>query len=524
VSGKGHERGSIIEAFAKRVRRNHPREPIMLKATEQEIEEVREYFEWQAPDLQVTFMQKVYSEAVGNTRHDVWDIHTNKDRWWVITGGMNLYSQEQFPSMDLALTFHVGLIIRVPRTEEQREDDLHLLQFAPVFEKIEEVGTAMTQAQNLTDYQAVGVRCREALLELIGVAQDAAVWTNEAPQRANFRAWTEIICNDLLPGDTNKERRGALKGALETAWTFSNWLTHSKSATWLDADMAHSLIQHAGGMAIRLILRAVRGVPEECPSCGSPHLEPEQGENTAIPGVLWERPRCANCGWAGRPVPILDIENGQPIITREGEESDEHSIMTVPLRTIRRPGDPPIEPLRKVETGPPEPTVYFAYGSNMSTAQLREHLPRCKPLGVATLPGHELRFHKRDTDKSGKCNAFATGDDNRVVGVLISFDPAERAKLDEAEGVGSGFEHAMVTVINEKGRRRKVLIYLASPDHVDDGLKPYHWYKDLVLAGGKEHGLPPEYLAEYIQSVEAIDDPDKTRDKEEQATLGSPRR
>jgi hypothetical protein len=53
----------------------------MLKATEEEIEEVGEYFEWQAPDLEVTFMQKVYSEAVLNTRHDVWDIHTNKDRW-----------------------------------------------------------------------------------------------------------------------------------------------------------------------------------------------------------------------------------------------------------------------------------------------------------------------------------------------------------------------------------------------------------------------------------------------------------
>lgn len=83
----------------------------MLKATEEEIEKVREYFEWQAPDLEVTFMQKVYSEGVLNTRHDVWDIHTNKDRWWVITGGTNLYSQEQFPSMDLALTFHIGLIL-----------------------------------------------------------------------------------------------------------------------------------------------------------------------------------------------------------------------------------------------------------------------------------------------------------------------------------------------------------------------------------------------------------------------------
>jgi hypothetical protein len=493
----------------------------MLKATKEEIEEVREYFEWQAPDLEVTFMQKVYSEAVLNTRHDVWDIHTNKDRWWVITGGTNLYSQEQFPNMDLALTFHIGLILRIPRTEEQREDDLHVLPFGLVFEKMEEAGTAVTQAQNLADYQAVGVRCREALLELVSVAQDAAVWTDTPPQRANFRAWMEIICNDLLPGDTNKERRGALKGALESAWSFSNWLTHSKSATWFDADLAHSLVQHAIGMATSQILRALRGVPEECPNCGSPHLEPQQGENTAAPGVLWERPRCAKCGWAGRPVPILDRGDGQPIITREGEESDEHGSIAVPLRAILKPGDPPIEPLKNIRTGPPEPVVYFAYASNMSTARLRKRVPSCKPLGIATLPGHALRFHKRSIDKSGKCNAFASGNDNSVIGVLFSFDPAERAKLDEAEGVGRGYARAMVTVINEKGRRRKILTYLATPEYIDDSLKPYGWYKDLVLAGGREHGLPPEYIAEHIQTVEAIEDPNKTRDKKQRATVES---
>ena len=140
----------------------------MLKVTEQEIEEVREYFEWQAPDLEVTFMQKVYSEAVVNTSHDVWDIHTNEGRWWVITGGMNLYSQEQFPSMDLALTFHIGLILRLPRTEDQKEDDLRVLPFGSVFEKMAEAGNAVRQAQSTTEYQAVGVRCRESLLELIG--------------------------------------------------------------------------------------------------------------------------------------------------------------------------------------------------------------------------------------------------------------------------------------------------------------------------------------------------------------------
>ncbi len=493
----------------------------MLKATEEETKEVREYFEWQALDREVTFMQKVYSEAVVNTRHDVWDIHTNKDRWWVITGGTNLYSQEQFPNMDLALTFHIGLILRIPRTEEQQLDDLRVLPFGPVFQKMEEAGTAVTQAQSLADYQTVGVRCREVLLELVGVAQDAAKWTDTPPQRANFRAWIEIICNDLLPGDSNKERRGAFKAALDSAWTFSNWLTHSKSANWIDADMAHSLIQHASEMTASLILRGLRGVPVECPKCGLPNLHPEQGESTAAPGVLWERPCCANCGWTGRPVPLLTLKDGQSIITRDGKESDEHSIMTVPLRTIVKPGDMPIEPLKKVEVEPPKPVLYFAYGSNMSTGRLRERTPSCTPLGMATLPGYSLRFHKRSVDNSAKCNAFASGGHSSVFGVLFKFDPAERAKLDRAEGVGRGYAHAIVTVIDANGCRRKALTYLATAGYIDDSLKPYSWYKDIVLAGGKEHGLPSKYVAECIESVEAIEDPDETRDKKQRATLRS---
>jgi hypothetical protein len=133
---KAQRHRTIVEAFAnpfQRGARSSSRETIMLKATEKEIEEVREYFEWQAPDLEVTFLQKIYSEAVLNTRHDVWDIHSNKDRWWVITGGTNLYSQEQFPNMDLALTFHIGLILRIPRTEKQQEDGLRILPFGPIF-------------------------------------------------------------------------------------------------------------------------------------------------------------------------------------------------------------------------------------------------------------------------------------------------------------------------------------------------------------------------------------------------------
>jgi len=63
----------------------------MLPATQREIEHVTEYMRSEAPELTVRLVQKVYLENVLHVRHDVWDVHTDGDRWWVITEPMNLF-------------------------------------------------------------------------------------------------------------------------------------------------------------------------------------------------------------------------------------------------------------------------------------------------------------------------------------------------------------------------------------------------------------------------------------------------
>lgn len=314
----------------------------MLPATEIEIEEVSAYFKSQAPDLEITFLQKVYSEAVIGHRHDVWDVHTNVDRWWVITNPTNLYSQEHFPNMDLAVTFHLGLCLRIPRTQKQRQSDRKVRPFGEVFLKLSEVADALGQAQNVADYQAVGMRSREVLLAFSGVAQDAADWGPEVPpKRADFRAWADVICNSALPGSPQKERRHLIKSLLVEAWVFSNWLTHAQSATWHDAEAAISTVEHALGLAASLVIRHTRHVPDQCPDCGSPHLVPEQGWREDVPEIEWERPTCPECGWTGTPVPVgerLVEDDAEELITRSGgDDADECIIPTVPLRTLSKP-------------------------------------------------------------------------------------------------------------------------------------------------------------------------------------------
>lgn len=50
--------------------------------------------------------------------HDIWDLHAESGRWWIVTNPTNLYSQDDFKSRDVVLTFHVGLVLRMMSREE----------------------------------------------------------------------------------------------------------------------------------------------------------------------------------------------------------------------------------------------------------------------------------------------------------------------------------------------------------------------------------------------------------------------
>jgi hypothetical protein len=64
--------------------------------------------------------ERVKTEYVTGERYDAWDVHTDKQRWWVLTNLTNLYPQAQFQSLDYTLSFHIGLMHRL-RTRQQRE-------------------------------------------------------------------------------------------------------------------------------------------------------------------------------------------------------------------------------------------------------------------------------------------------------------------------------------------------------------------------------------------------------------------
>jgi gamma-glutamylcyclotransferase len=158
---------------------------------------------------------------------------------------------------------------------------------------------------------------------------------------------------------------------------------------------------------------------------------------------------------------------------------------------------------------------YFAYGSNMSPRRLQARVPDARPLGVGALYGHELRFHKRGRDGSGKCDAFLVEErDASLWGVLFEIPRAGKAVLDSIEGLGAGYAEKSVCVLRQRGGRTKAVTYYATD--IDVTLKPFCWYRHHVITGAREFALPTRYQ-DALGAVEFVIDPDRHRRASEYA-------
>ena len=120
---------------------------------------------------------------------------------------------------------------------------------------------------------------------------------------------------------------------------------------------------------------------------------------------------------------------------------------------------------------------YFAYGSNMLRERLRKRVPSASVIGLASVHGRALRFHKRSSDGSAKCDLAATlCEDDQAWGVLFEIPEDQIAALDDAEGLGKGYAREEIQVCAEDGQAVESAVYLATPEAVTLTLHPYDWY------------------------------------------------
>ena len=150
--------------------------------------------------------------------------------------------------------------------------------------------------------------------------------------------------------------------------------------------------------------------------------------------------------------------------------------------------------------------LYFAYGSNLLSARLKARTPSARARGMALLEGHALRWHMSSLDGSGKCDVVAN-EASHVQGVVYEIALHEKPHLDAAESLGSGYCERQLSV-RMGAETHPVWLYCAL--RTDPLAQPYDWYKGLVMAGAREHGLGADYIRD-LEAVQAKADADAAR-------------
>lgn len=152
----------------------------------------------------------------------------------------------------------------------------------------------------------------------------------------------------------------------------------------------------------------------------------------------------------------------------------------------------------------------FAYGSNLCRERLRARVPSARRWAIGCVLGRTLAFHKRGRDGSAKADAAFTGNANDSVwGVVYEVAASEKPLLDRCESLGVGYDDVEVPVATEAGTCY-ARMYVARPEAIVTSLRPFFWYRDFVVHGAVEHGLPSRYLRE-LRRVTADTDPDRSR-------------
>ncbi len=292
--------------------RPHPKpKPVSLAAIqkgaiqepEHQRDQIAEYVEWQVNkgtdnNHKVVHLERMKSETVFGTEHVVWDVHTNEPgRWWVITEPTNLYSHHEFPSLDYTLSFHIGVTARVASRDAKTAPATRRDRLRSVWRRWENAVDAIDTAREAEDFQAVGMKCRETLVDLAKALQRNVEVPEgqEKPKAADFVGWFTLISQHYARGQRNEHIRSYLKVNSKETWQLVNWLTHTSKASPHEAHLAIDATSNLLGMTTLVVMHAEALPPTTCPTCNSYRVvavyEPDLGLDPPYVNL------CESCGW-----------------------------------------------------------------------------------------------------------------------------------------------------------------------------------------------------------------------------------
>ena len=264
--------------------------------------EIADYVDGQCRgDETVQYVERIKTEFVCGQRYDVWDVHTDKQRWWVLTNMTNLYPQAHFPSLDYTLSFHIGLMSRLMSGQGSEPGGREANPFEEVLRRRDEIGDLIARAIEAEEFQSAAMRLRECLITLIAAVRrkiDLPLG-EDSPKNADVPGWNEVLLNHFCPGESKKALRQYLKAASDRTWQLVNWLTHARDANKTESIIAAEAVGVQIGHYIQLVIRDKVDLVGSCPQCSSRDVRSYYDLSIEPDGDYYQR--CRACNWSDHP-------------------------------------------------------------------------------------------------------------------------------------------------------------------------------------------------------------------------------
>jgi gamma-glutamylcyclotransferase (GGCT)/AIG2-like uncharacterized protein YtfP len=139
-------------------------------------------------------------------------------------------------------------------------------------------------------------------------------------------------------------------------------------------------------------------------------------------------------------------------------------------------------------------TLYFAYGSNMSRAWMRQLCPTAEALGPAMLADYRFIIMT-----AGYASILAHAGD-AVHGVLWRIVPGDINALDRYEDVAGGLYDRCMLPVMHSGEQQTALVYIGRSRTRGHARAEYC---ELVLKAARDWELPAAYIAKLARQLPA---------------------
>ena len=130
-------------------------------------------------------------------------------------------------------------------------------------------------------------------------------------------------------------------------------------------------------------------------------------------------------------------------------------------------------------------TLYFAYGSNMSRADMAARCPTARALGLARLAG------RRFIIGIDGYASIAPAPGSEVIGLLWRLSPRDVAALNAYESLDSGLYSRRQVTVRHDGAARSAMVYVARGTG-EGRARP--GYMESIVEAAREWSLPPDYV------------------------------